>query len=677
MDVFAQACYLMGVGYEYHSYEGELLRFSDAVRSQALTAMGVDGADLAALAELNFRLDAAPWLQLVDNTSLVHEQRPRLLVRLPQSLYQDNQASVHLLLSDSDKHLDWSLAKGEIVGDYCLDHEIYVQLAFSLPQNWLAPGFYDAQVTIGEQVADTQLWWVPTNSYQVPCFTKSTNVAAPKLLGLSFGLYTLTSERGVGIGDFSDLAAIVVAAAEQGIDYLLLNPLHLLDTKDAKAASPYSPVSRLLLHPLYISIELSEDCDQGLRQALSEAHEQYQSLASAPWLDYEQVYALKWPLLQHLYTNFCASACDERRRAFKHFQDAQRDALDTLPTDSSEQDEYWQWQAWLQRKHCQQLAITSGMRIGLINDLAVGVTRASGEYRQYQSHFTQGAEIGAPPDPFARHGQNWGMPALHPKRMAREHFGYFKSLLGANMRDVGALRIDHVMALRRLWWCLSEQAGKEGEQQGCYVYYPFEELLAAVKILSHQYRCAVIGEDLGVVPPQVQTALAQSQVLTNTVFYFCRDQHGFWAPEHLPEQTLLMISNHDLPPFAAWWQGGDIEQAQKLQLVSEEQVQNLYRQRQLLREQLLALLAKHNQVHSQESTSEEVYAALSQVLAKGPSRLLTLQLDDLDNQQVAVNVPGTHTQYPNWRRQLSTQGGAILARRASLLQQLGRTRNGT
>ncbi|MBS3796862.1 4-alpha-glucanotransferase [Pseudoalteromonas sp. BDTF-M6] len=670
MDTFAQACYLMGVGYEYHSYEGELLRFSDEVRSQALAAMAVDGSDLAALSELNYRLDAAPWQQLVDDTSLVNEQQPRLLVRVARSRYQQNNAGVHLTLLEGDKQLHWSLAQGEIVGDYHLEHEVYLQLAFNLPEDWLAPGFYDAQVSMGEQVGKTQLWWVPALSYQPPCFTAHAKVPAQKLLGLSFGLYTLISERGVGIGDFSDLAALVVAAAEQGIDYLLLNPLHLLDTTQVQAASPYSPVSRLLLHPLYISIELSEDCDHGLRQDVSEAHVHYLSSADGHWLDYERVYALKWPLLQRLYANFCASASDERRRAFAQFQLAQRDALDTLPSGSTEQDEYWQWQAWLQRKHCQQLAITSGMRIGLINDLAVGVTRSDGEYRQYQSHFTQGAEIGAPPDPFARQGQNWGMPALHPKRLASEHFAYFKSLLSANMHDVGALRIDHVMALRRLWWCLADQ-------QGCYVYYPFEALLAAVKILSHQERCAIIGEDLGVVPPQVKTALAESRVLTNTVFYFCHDHRGFFAPEQLPEQTLLMISNHDLPPFAAWWQGGDIDQALELQLIDNEQAEALRGERQVLREQLLGLLGEHGQQCTQDTPSEDIYAALCRVLARAPSRMLTLQLDDLDNQRVAVNVPGTHTQYPNWRRQLSTQGAAILARQAPLLQHLGRARHGT
>ncbi|WP_105189612.1 4-alpha-glucanotransferase [Pseudoalteromonas sp. T1lg48] len=670
MDAFAQACYLMGVGYEYHSYEGELLRFSPAVRSQALAAMEVDGTNLAALTALNYRLDAAPWQQLVDETTLVNEHQPRLLVRVARSQYQQNNAGVHLQLLEGDKQLHWSLAEGEIVGDYHLDHEVYLKLAFNLPFNWLAPGFYDAQVNIGEQLADTQLWWVPEYSYQPHCFAPHAKVPVQKLLGLSFGLYTLVSERGVGIGDFSDLAALVVAAAELGIDYLLLNPLHLLDTTQAQAVSPYSPVSRLLLHPLYISIELSEDCDPQLRHDLAEAHAHYQSLANAPWLDYERVYALKWPLLQRLYDNFCASACVERRSAFRRFQSARRDALDTLPSGSSEQDEYWQWQAWLQRKHCQQLAITSGMRIGLINDLAVGVTRSSGEYRQYQSHFTQGAEIGAPPDPFARQGQNWGMPALHPKRLASDHFAYFKSLLRANMHDVGALRIDHVMALRRLWWCLADQ-------QGCYVYYPFDALLAVVKILSHQERCAIIGEDLGVVPPQVQTALAESRVLTNTVFYFCRDHQGFFAPKQLPEQTLLMISNHDLPPFAAWWQGSDIDQAIELQLISDEQAQDMYGERESQRRQLLELLSEQGQQCNLESASEDIYSALCQVLARAPSRLLTLQLDDLDNQHVAVNVPGTHTQYPNWRRQLSTQGGAILARQASLLQQLGRARHGT
>ncbi|WP_462158289.1 4-alpha-glucanotransferase [Pseudoalteromonas sp. GB56] len=560
------------------------------------------------------------------------------------------------------KRWQWPLSQGVISGDYVINEQRYLRLQFAIDFNELPVGIYDARVKLGTHATHTQLWWVPKHAYDVPFTDK-------KHLGISCGLYTIASEQGVGIGDFQDLALMLQTAAKDGIDYVLLNPLHLLDTDDTAAVSPYSPVSRLLLHPLYISVLLSDDCDDDLKERHCQAHAQYRDANYGHWLNYDAVYALKWPLLQQLYRNFCDCASAQRREQFDHFKFQHATALASLPTGSGDFEQYLQWQAWQQRKYCQETALRCGMKIGLINDLAVGVTRSSGEFENFAPQFTEGAEIGAPPDPFARHGQNWGMPALHPKRIAHKQFAYFRSLLGANMKDVGALRIDHVMALRRVWWCLSEN-------QGCYVYYPFDHLLSAVKILSHQHQCAIIGEDLGVVPHEVRDALAQSHIASNTVYYFCQDHDAFIEPDQLRQLTLLMISNHDLPPFASWWLGGDVDQGLALNLLTQAQVTQLKDERIVVQQRLITFLNKHGFDVNLQTRSDVIYEALCCVLAQSPCVLFTLQLDDLDGQQVALNVPGTDKEYPNWRRQLSQHAKRIISGHSELLKELNRHRNG-
>ncbi|MFY8275078.1 4-alpha-glucanotransferase [Pseudoalteromonas sp. SSDWG2] len=663
MDAFSQACYLMGVGYEFISFDGQLTRFDDAVRKSALTAMGVEADNTEALHALNFELDAKPWTRLVEPITLVELNTPSFTINVSEAQYHQGIAMVSVLLkNDQQTRWQFNISDGRVIGDYVIADSRYVKLSFSLPHIDITCGFYDAVVRCADQLEHTQVWLTPEHAYNQSLSTK-------RQVGLSCGLYTLPTQTGVGIGDFDDLEKLLVSAATVGIDYVLLNPLHLLDTQKPDAASPYSPLSRLLLHPLYISIVRSEDCDAQLATKVAKAHADYLRDSDTQWLNYKRVYELKWPLLEQLFCHFKAHASTERRAQFTQFKKTNQVALATLPKGSGEFEHYLQWQAWTQRQQCQNVAKHYGMQIGLVNDLAVGVTKSSGEYDNFAEQFTQGAEIGAPPDAFARHGQNWGMPALHPKRMADNQFNYFRSLLAANMKDVGALRIDHVMALRRVWWCLSQQSG-------CYVYYPFEHLLSAVKILSHQYQCSVIGEDLGVVPQEVGEALANAKIASNTVYYFEQEHDAFIPPEQLKQLTLLMISNHDLPPFASWWRGGDIEQAQKLALINDELAQRLQNEREIVRQRMLKLLQSRDYAVSLGSEPIAIYNALCTVLAKSNCQLLTLQLDDLDGQNIALNVPGTDTQYPNWRRLLSKHGWQILANNDALLKELNRQRNG-
>ncbi|WP_404343887.1 4-alpha-glucanotransferase [Pseudoalteromonas mariniglutinosa] len=656
MESLAQLYYLHGIGYEYTKYTGEQVFFSEQTRSQALQCCGIDVTNEETIAALNFALDAETWMQLVPATSLVDATTPQLKVRIDARLlsYSCNVTLPNLGINTQITQLSNLV----VVGDYVFNDITYLELLVPLPT--LTVGYHDAYVEVAEQVCATQIWATPRQCYQV---------ADVKRLGLSIQLYSLKNNAGLGIGDFTDLTALIKQSAQCGVDYILLNPLHLLFAQQPERASPYSPNSRSLLNPLYIAIMASDDAvaNQALTECL--AHATTNSLMAAvkdcQYIDYTAVSQLKYQLLRCLYEHFCHFADDTRRQQFTHFCQQHQHSLNTLEVDDLAFASYLQWQAHSQLSACQQLAREQGMGIGLINDLAVGCAQDGSEFSSQAELFTEHANIGAPPDPWAEQGQNWGLPALNPLKLSTNNFAFYRSLIRTNMEGVGGLRIDHVMAIRRLWWCFENQ----GQQDGCYVYYPFEYLLAILKIESHLNQCIVIGEDLGVVPNEVRTALQDSAIFANSLFYFEKDQYGeFVNSSAFAGQRLLMIANHDVPPFCGWWHCTDLKIKVDYGLIEQAQCERLIQARADEKQRLLRFIERESGVNLQlDSDDFRVYQSLALCLANAPARLFTLQLDDLDQQVLPVNIPGTDKEYPNWRRVLSSQSGDIFTRQQSFL----------
>ncbi len=546
-----------------------------------------------------------------------------------------------------------------VLGDYGLNGIRYLELALPVPD--MPIGYHDALITVADQQSHSQLWITPKE-----CFS----IDDKKRLGLSIQLYSLCNEEGLGIGDFADLANLITEAATHNMDYVLLNPLHLLFEHSPERASPYSPNSRALLNPLYIAVSLCEDAknNSALDKLLADKPHN-----SAPYIDYTSVSDFKYQVFSLLYQHFCEFASAQRKQQFARFCETHKHSLSTMLVGDRDYASYLQWQAHLQLNICQQAARDSGMAIGLINDLAVGCAGDGSEFKSQNELFADNAHVGAPPDPWAEHGQNWGLPALNPQKLSKDHFAFYRSLIRANMEDVGGLRIDHVMAIRRLWWCFENNA----QQDGCYVYYPFEQLLAVLKIESHLNQCVVIGEDLGVVPNEVREALKASAIYSNGLFYFEKDHQGdFLAAEHFAPYSLLMIANHDVPPFKGWWVGHDITIKQQYGLLDEEQTQAQFDARNIEKHRMLNFISRESNQHlSLDTDAFIVYEALASSLAAAPAKLFTIQIDDLDQQILPVNIPGTDKEYPNWRRLLSRPAAQIIKTQQTLLANLISIRN--
>jgi 4-alpha-glucanotransferase len=228
------------------------------------------------------------------------------------------------------------------------------------------------------------------------------------------------------------------------------------------------------------------------------------------------------------------------------------------------------------------------------------------------------------------------------------------------------------MAIRRLWWCFH----KHGQQDGCYVYYPFEYLLAILTIESHLNECIVIGEDLGVVPHEVKTALAEKAIFSNSLFYFEKDEHNeFLSAEAFDSHCLLMIANHDVPPFFAWWEASDLSLKVQYGLIDDDQHLQSIESRQVEKQRMLRFLEKSgHHDYTLNTQAQLIYKALTLSLAYSQAQLFAIQLDDLDEQILPVNIPGTDKEYPNWRRVLSKPSAEILKEHANLLSEINSIR---
>jgi len=517
--------------------------------------------------------------------------------------------------------------------------------------------------------------------------------------GLSAQLYALRSEQNWGIGDFGDLRELIDLAAAQGAAFVGLNPLHALFAHQPEQATPYSPSSRLALNPLYIEVPAVPE------YALSEAAQalvgsaafqrRLQSLREAPRLDYAAVAAAKEQVLALLWQQFRERRDSARTQAFAHFSRERADTLgrhalwEAIQLHLHAQDpSVWGWPAWpaewqdpegptvraFAREHAEAVArrlwlqwlaeeqlarvqahARARLPLGLYADLAVGANPGGSETWGQRGLFANGLHVGAPPDPLNTQGQDWGLPPLNPLALQAARFAPFIALMRTLMRHAGALRLDHVMALMRLYWI-----GPEG---GTYVRYPFEALLAIVAVESRRQRCLVIGEDLGNVEPALREALGERCVLSYRTIHFERREDGSLRPpgEWVP-QALAVVGTHDLPTLAGFWSGTDIETQVRLGLLPDPQA---HAQRVLARAQeqaqlLLALDAEgllpegaSVQPTSLPEATPALCAAVCAYLARTPCWLAAVQLEDCCGQRESVNVPGTsEQQHPNWRQRL-------------------------
>ena len=492
-----------------------------------------------------------------------------------------------------------------------------------------------------------------------------------RVWGFMVQLYAVRSARNWGVGDLSDLRRLVEIAAGLGAAVVGVNPLH------AAYVSPYSPSSRHALNAVYLDVEAVPEfshCPEAQSLVSSSAFQaRLRTLRDADLVDYDGVRAAKAEVLELLYRCFRADRArrkrfeDFRRKSPKglrdyalyealrekhgsggwqswpaQFRNPDSKAVQAFARKEAERVEfhaYVQWNTRLQLDLAQRRAQELGMPIGLYFDLALGSDRGGAEVWSDQTSYATDASIGAPPDEFNPRGQDWGLPPYSPRALRAAGYRPFIDLLRANMPVGGALRLDHVMALARLYWI---PKGHKAERGG-YVNYPLQDLLGLLAQESRRNRCMVIGEDLGTVTPELRKALNKAGVLSYRPLLFEKEPGGeFSPPAAYPREALVCASTHDLPTWRGYWDATDLDLREKLNLTVDTAKERA--QREGDKEKLKRALERDG--------FDTSAAGAHAFLARTPSKILMVQPEDVFELREQANLPGTVDEHPNWRRKL-------------------------
>jgi 4-alpha-glucanotransferase len=484
-------------------------------------------------------------------------------------------------------------------------------------------------------------------------------------------LYGVRSARNWGIGDFTDLDGLLELAGHLGADGVGLNPLHALFDDRPADCSPYSPNSRLFLNPLYIDVERLPGFQPGVS---ADSSSTIARLRASDIVDYASVAELKWRALRSAFEKFRGDPNRARRQDFEKFRAERAPLLSRFACfevlrhkfnkpwwdwpkqwrqpddinlaklregpDAAEIEfvEFVQWAADRQLQACRDLAVSLGMKVGLYLDVAVGVQSDGFDAWNEQTAISRHLAVGAPPDPLNTAGQNWGLAGFNAAGLEIQSFEPYREMLRASMRHAGAIRLDHVLGLKRLYLVPHGFAANNG----VYVQMPFEALLAATAQESVAHRCVVIGEDLGTVPEGFREQMADWGIWSYQVMMFERDDHGsFRGIEHYAPNALVTFNTHDLSTYAGWRSFSDLVLKRSLGIDPGESDDARWRALAMLTDVLRHYAIDRNDLY-----------AVANFLARTKSRLLAISLEDLLGVIDQPNIPGTVNEHPNWRRRL-------------------------
>lgn len=533
-----------------------------------------------------------------------------------------------------------------------------------------------------------------------------------KRAGLMVALHSLRSNSNWGVGDLGDLKTLIAWAAENlGVDVIGLLPLHALANREPYNISPYYPSSRFYRNFVYLEVPHIEEVRSSpeIREwiASGPVQEWLAALRNSVWVEYEAVAGLKvealekafrvflerhWPAggpesprgkafkaylkregaFLERFATFCAleehfRALPSGPRVWQDWPAAYRDPESREVREFRERNgdrvlfyEYLQWQVNEQLEEAQAALRDRGSALGLYLDLALGIDPCGADAWAWQPFLVAGIKAGAPPDDFAPQGQDWGFRPGHRERNREDGYRVMAEELRRNLTPGGALRIDHVMKYFRLFWI------PEGEKpdRGGYVRDYFKDLVGVLGLESVRSRTLVIGEDLGTVPDEVREVLQRLGVFSYRLFYFEKDGTGnFIGPGAYPEQALAAISTHDLPPLAGFWAMKDIELRRDLGIISDpeqlwtarlERIQDKRRIIDLLFENGFIDQETFHKLHAQDDPeiTSELHRGIIGFLVSTPAKLVVLNQEDLFLEQDQQNLPGTTTQYPNWKRKM-------------------------
>ncbi|MBL8217354.1 MAG: 4-alpha-glucanotransferase [Bryobacterales bacterium] len=700
VPLLGQAADLHGIEAEYWDIWGAHHQTSPAVQTAILRSLGVPCQTPDELQSHLAIRRKEPWARPIPRTLVVASDRTsplRLPIRLPADqaaseieirIHCEDGTSRRQIHALADRDIDQRHADGTV--EYHQKHVLLPDLPWGYHHLVLrspAGHIYEARLIVTPAAA-----WVPEH------------LETGRIAGLAISLYGVRSERNWGAGDFTDLSNLLAWVNEDvHCSFLALNPLHSIDNRQPYNISPYLPKSALFRNPLYLDIDSIPEIQRSpLAQRILASpgfQQQLADLRHAEFVEYEAVWKRKDFFLRLAYRQFLREADPARQSAFLEFCAAQGDKLDKYATHCALWDwlhrrdpNLWIWPHWpaayqdpespevrdfaqhharrvryhafvqwlvdLQLEAVQQRSAELGLSVGLYHDLALAVDKCGADLWAYRDQYVAGCRVGSPPDGFAPEGQDWAFPPPNVDKWRDDGYRLFIDCIRANSRHGGALRIDHVMRLFRLYWIPDGMEAKNG----AYVRDHYQDLLRILALESHRNRFFIVGEDLGTVADHIRHELERHRILSYKVFYFEKRPDGqFRTPAEYDRQALVSSTTHDLPTLAGFWTNRDIEARRAAGLLPDDaSYQRQLSERRVDKQRMLDMLHQQGLLpnwyaRSAEAIPEltgELHNAVIGFLVRTPSMVLVLNQEDLTKESEQQNLPASTYQYPNWRRKM-------------------------
>jgi len=699
-ELIDRACARYGVEPGYWDIWGKYHPTATSAKRAILRAKGLDAEDADSLERSLAFEERREWQRLLP-PAIVEKEAESIVLPLnvpSESLGQRAHITVRPEngpVAELDFNL-WELAQS---GCIAMDGQTWVRKQAGIRMA-LPPGYHEISARVGAFSGTTRYIVAPDRAYTPPSLGRGGRTA-----GISVSLYGVRSARNWGCGDFRDLLDLIDWVAEDlQASFVGLNPLHAIHNRRPFNTSPYLPNCTFYQNFLYLDVEGMEDFANSRR-----ARECFQSAATqaeldalrrADFVEYEQVAALKLRLLKLSFTQFLRERRrhSARAREFAEYVQREGDLLEKFATycaldeylhrrnpdlwiwpDWPEEyrdpnlgavaefrrrhwrsvmfHQYLQWQIDLQLRRAQQKARDRGLALGLYHDLALATDSFGSDLWAHRPFYVSGARVGSPPDDFSPKGQDWGFPPPSSERHREDGYRLFAESIRKNCRHGGALRIDHVMRLFRLYW-IPDSADAT---QGAYVRERTEDFVRILALESVRNRVVVVGEDLGTVEPEVRETLARYGIFSYRVFYFEKNGDGeFRRAREYPVRALVSSTTHDLPTLAGFWTGADILARRAAGMIDDaaERTQNEARakEKQKMLDVLFELELLPGWLPRREQDYPELtgdlHNAIVGFLARTPSQLLAINQEDLTKEIYQQNLPGSTWQYPNWGRKM-------------------------
>ncbi len=588
-------------------------------------------------------------------------------LRIPASLERSRCACV-LRLENGSQH-PWSVTLSDLTTIETAEVDGALYLVKELGQLQDMPmGYHRFSVEIDGRRDESRIISAPKTAW-----TYAADSDQARRWGVFMPLHALRSRHSRWGGTLSDLEEFTSWTARMGGSLVGTLPLLATFLDEPFDPSPYSPASRLFWNELFLDLEqIPELASCPAAQSLLANQPRLSSQNHVNHVDYRawsegqravleplsacfferggerdsgfQAFLARQPRAND-YAQF--RAVQERQRSgWIVWPDGPRDGrIEVSDFDPARQRYhlYAQWQLFQQINRLADRSREVGARLYL--DFPLGVHPDSYDTWRERASFANGISVGAPPDMFFTGGQNWGFPPMQPQAIRDQGYSYFIDAIRNHLRFAGALRIDHVMGLMRLFWIPQGM----GAQDGVYVRFAPDEMYAILALESRRFQCPIVGEDLGTVPESVRAAMTEHDFLRMYVAQFEMSSPVEKALPPAPATSMASVNTHDTVLFGGFWDGLDIEIMRRLELIDDDDFRERREERAHLEQALLRFLGKAQVLEGADSAMVALQGILER-LAAGPAQVLMVTLEDLWLEREPQNVPGTGDDWENWRR---------------------------